>query len=243
MPEGPSIVILKELVQPFVGKKIQSLSGYSKIDQHRLEGQEILSFKTWGKHFLICFETFTVRIHLLMFGSYTINESKNQEPTLSLTFTNGEISFYTCSIKILEGTPDEFYDFSADVMNDHWDPQKALEKLKKRPHQLACDALLEQGIFSGVGNIIKNEVLYRVGIHPESLVYKIPEIQLKRMTDEARTYSFEFLEWKKNFVLKKQWLVHTKQICQRCHLPIMKKYTGTKKRRSFFCNHCQLLYT
>jgi endonuclease-8 len=32
MPEGPSIVILKEEVQVFKGKKILSISGNSKID-------------------------------------------------------------------------------------------------------------------------------------------------------------------------------------------------------------------
>ena len=32
MPEGPSIVILKELTQGFVGKQIKTVGGNSKID-------------------------------------------------------------------------------------------------------------------------------------------------------------------------------------------------------------------
>ncbi|HRO68823.1 MAG TPA: hypothetical protein PK951_00545 [Chitinophagaceae bacterium] len=39
---------------------------------------------------------------------------------------------------------------------------------------MVCDALLDQEIFSGVGNIIKNEVLYRIRVHPESLIGDIP---------------------------------------------------------------------
>ncbi len=56
MPEGPSIVILKELVQPFTGKKIISVDGNSKQDIQRLSGEKLIEFKSWGKHFLIRFK-------------------------------------------------------------------------------------------------------------------------------------------------------------------------------------------
>ncbi|MER3465444.1 MAG: endonuclease, partial [Chitinophagaceae bacterium] len=36
------------------------------------------------------------------------------------------------------------------------------------------DALLDQEIFSGVGNIIKNEVLYRIEVHPLSTIGALP---------------------------------------------------------------------
>lgn len=36
MPEGPSIILLKEEVQQFSGKKILAVSGNSKIDQAHL---------------------------------------------------------------------------------------------------------------------------------------------------------------------------------------------------------------
>jgi len=127
-------------------------------------------------------------------------------------------------------------------MNANWDPQKAKLKLDAVPEKLICDALLEQDVFSGVGNIIKNEVLYRVYVHPESFTGKIPELKIREIIQEARTYCFEFLEWKKKYELKKHWLAHTKKICLRCNLPIIKKYTGVKKRRSFFCENCQVLH-
>src|SRR5436190_23912960 len=100
MPEGPSIVILKEEVLHFTGKKIISVSGNSKIDQSRLLNQKVIAFKSWGKHFLICFKDFTIRIHFLMFGSYTVNEKKpDRAIRLNLTFKTGEINFYSCSVK------------------------------------------------------------------------------------------------------------------------------------------------
>ncbi|PXY43552.1 DNA-formamidopyrimidine glycosylase family protein [Flavobacterium hydrophilum] len=242
MPEGPSIVILKEEVQQFAGQKIIDVSGNSSIDILRLKNKTIFEFKSWGKHFLICFDGFTVKIHMLMFGTYRINDTKETTARLSMVFANGEINFYTCSIKILEGNINLYYDWEEDVMNENWDPKKAKKSLDKIPKKMICDALLEQNIFSGVGNIIKNEVLYRCKIHPESLVGKIPSEDIQKLIDESVIYSFQFLNWKKMNELKKHWLAHTKKVCVRCNLPLQKKYTGVKKRRSFFCTNCQELY-
>lgn len=242
MPEGPSIVILKEAVQAFTRKKILEVTGNSKIGIERLQGQTVIGFRSWGKHFLICFKTFTVRIHFMLFGSYRINEAREMKPRLSLRFQNGEINFYACSVKFIEEDLDEIYDWSCDVMNPLWDPAKAKQKLKAKPGLMACDALLDQQIFSGVGNIIKNEVLFRIKVHPESDVTKLPAKQLNELIKEAKDYSFQFLEWKKAFVLKKHWLAHTKKICPRDHIPLIKKHLGKTRRRSFFCERCQVLY-
>jgi endonuclease VIII len=244
MPEGPSIVILKEAVEIFNNKKILAASGNAKINMQELVNQPV-NFKSWGKHFLICLPDRTIRIHFLMFGSYSINEQTKPDRSLRLClqFKNGAVYFYTCAIRLLEDKPDHIYDWSADVMNDTWNAAKARKKLKAQPDMMACDALLDQQIFSGVGNIIKNEVLYRIKLHPESLLGKIPSAKLSLLIKEARIYSFEFLEWKKAFELKKHWLAHTKKICTRCNLPLQKKYCGKTKRRSFFCTNCQVLYS
>jgi endonuclease-8 len=242
MPEGPSIVILKELVQPFKGKTIVSVEGNSKLDIGRMTGKKIVDFKSWGKHFLICFKDFSIRIHFMLFGSYRINEQKETKPRVSLYFETGHLNFYACSLQFIEEDPNKVYDWTADVMNDRWDRVKALKKLKEQPATMVCDALLDQNIFAGVGNIIKNEVLFRILVHPESNIGGLTKQKLNELVDQARLYSFDFLEWKKKYVLKKHWLAHTKKTCTRCNLPFIKKYAGTTKRRSFFCNNCQKFY-
>jgi endonuclease-8 len=144
---------------------------------------------------------------------------------------------------MLENPIDAQYDWAADVMNDMWDPVKARIKLKKKPAELAADALLDQDIFAGVGNIIKNEVLFRIRVHPESQVGSLPPRKLTELIKEARNYSFDFLQWKKAFELRKHWLAHTKSICPRDHIPFLKvKHLGKRKRRAFFCPKCQKLY-
>ena len=242
MPEGPSLIIAREEMMPFIGKKVIGVTGNTKTDKERLANKKLLDIKTWGKHLLLCFSGFTVRIHFLMFGKYLVNTRREGDARLSMQFRSGEINLYTCSVKFIEEPLDEIYDWTADVLNDSWDPKAARKKLKALPHMLVTDALLDQTIFAGVGNIIKNEVLYRIKVHPKTKLEDLPPRKLTDLIREAHNYSFDFLEWKKEYTLRKHWLAHTKKTCSRDGDKIIKEYLGKTQRRTFFCNTCQVLY-
>ncbi len=245
MPEGPSLYILKELVTDFHGQQIVRADGNVRaIDPARLVGQRIDAIRTWGKHLLIETEEMVVRVHFLLFGTYRINEGREgKTPRLSLETAEGNVlNLYACQVKEIDRATYAAYDFSADVMSESWDPKKARKKLRAHPGMLACDALLDQDIFSGVGNIIKNEVLFRIRVHPLSTVGALPAPKLRLLVDEARQYSFDFLEWKRQYVLKQHWLAHAKRICPRCDIPFSKAKLGLSNRRSFYCERCQKRY-
>jgi endonuclease-8 len=245
MPEGPSLVILRQETAGFTGQTIARVGGNTAIEKQRLVGQRLVALRTWGKHFLIQLPRFSVRIHLLMFGSWRINEAKTADrpARLSLFFDDGqEIHFYTCSVRFIEEDLDQVYDWSADVLSDAWDPRSALRKLRQRPELLACDALLDQNVFAGVGNIIKNEVLFRIRVHPLSAVGALPPAKLRALVDQARAYSFEFLFWKLAYMLRAHLLAHTRKTCPRCERPFVKAHLGTTHRRSFYCENCQKRY-
>jgi endonuclease-8 len=244
MPEGPSIVILKEQATPFLGKRIERVSGNTTIEKERLVGQRVEALRSWGKHFLVEMDVdFSLRVHFMLFGSYRINEQKSwTTPRLSLGFDDGELNLYACSVRFIEVPLDLLYDWRADVMSDAWDPKLALARLRERPAMLVCDALLDQDIFAGVGNIIKNEVLFRIRVHPLSTIGALPAAKLRELVQEARRYSFDFYEWKKRYVLKKHWLAHTKRTCPRCNVPLLKAHLGVTDRRSFWCERCQVKY-
>ncbi|MDF2817407.1 MAG: endonuclease [Stenotrophomonas rhizophila] len=242
MPEGPSIVILREAAAKFRGKTVRRALGNSSLDLTRMEGRRVIALRSWGKHFLIEFSGFSLRVHMLMFGSYRIDERKPSPPRVSLQFDNGELNIYASSLKYIEGKLDETYDWRTDVMNDAWDPRLARRRLKQQPDTLICDALLDQELFAGVGNIIKNEVLFRQRVHPESTVGALPPRVLGRVIADARAYSFLFLEWKRAFELKKHWQIHTKRTCPTCGGPVSKTYPGKSRRRTFFCPNCQIRY-
>jgi endonuclease-8 len=44
-----------------------------------LRGQPVDAFRSWGKHFLIQLPDHALRVHFLMFGSYTIDVRKPRE--------------------------------------------------------------------------------------------------------------------------------------------------------------------
>ncbi|MFC0132264.1 endonuclease [Massilia eurypsychrophila] len=244
MPEGPSLVILREEAARFEGQEIITAEGNTDaLEPAELVGQPILSLRTFGKQFIVELPDMAFRVHFMLFGSYRIDERKDRPPRLALGMQDGgELNFYGCSIKLVDTDLDSVYDWSGDVMSDQWSARKALKKLRAAPATLACDALLDQTIFAGVGNIVKNEVLFRIKVHPLSPVGALPPAKLRELVTEARQYCFDFLAWKKAFVLRQNWLAHKKVACPRCKIKFTKAHLGTTNRRSFFCESCQKRY-
>jgi endonuclease-8 len=153
------------------------------------------------------------------------------------------VNFYTCSLRFIEEDLDEVYDWRTDILSKEWDATLALKKMKEQPEdRMICDVLMDQDIFAGLGNIIKNEVLFRMKVHPESLVGAIPLRKKKEIIKDVVDYAELFLEWRQEGVLKKHWQAHRKTTCPRDGTKLTKQHTGKGERRSFFCEKCQKLY-
>lgn len=245
MPEGPSIVLLREAAGQFAGRRVMAVAGNSKQPIYLLRSRVLRDVRSWGKHFLLDFGTSWVRIHFGLFGSWRIDEDADpRTPRLHLSFSRGQsLAVYACSVKIMDGAVEDAYDWSADVMNPAWDAKAARAKLRGQPDALVADALLDQDVFAGVGNIIKNEVLHRIRVDPRSVVGALPSRKLAQLVDQARIYSFDFLAWKRDFVLRKHWQVHAKTTCPRDGTPLsFAKHLGKRHRRAFWCEACQHRY-
>ena len=244
MPEGPTIYLMKEDLQKYVGEKVISAVGKAKFEKDELVGKVLKEIRLYGKQTYLIFDEVSVRIHLLMFGSYEIDEQTKPDKSLQLNlgFKKGKMLFYTCSVKLVDDAFLKTIDWKADVMSDDWDPKNAKQKMKVQPEMMVCDALMDQEIFSGVGNIIKNEVLFRIGIHPESQIGNLPTKKLDDLLTEARNYSYDFLKWKRINELKKNWQIYHKKKCPKCGEDVIRKDTGKGKRSSFFCEKDQKLY-
>ena len=240
MPEGPSLIIIKENISTFIGDKIIAAKGYADIDYSLLEQKKITAIETWGKHLFICLKDISIEIHLRMFGSYLINERKPKiNAKISLQFAKEELNFYVVDVKLIKDF--SIYDKEADVMSEEWNAAKAIKKLKETAEVKICDALLDQQIFSGVGNIIKNEVLWRAKLHPETTVKNITPSKFKSLLKEVVDYPLEFLQYKKEGTLSKHWKAYNQKVCSRCKNKIEKSYVGKGKRASYICAYCQKL--
>jgi len=243
MPEGPTIQLLKEKLEPFNGEKIIAANGYAKgFDPLILKNQTITDIKSWGKQLIICFPDFAIRLHMGLFGSYKINDRSKSNASLHLKFREGEINFYITSVKLIEEPLDEVYDWAADVLNPAFDAKKARKKLLEKPQTLICDALLNQDIFAGSGNIVKNEVLFRVKVHPENTIGDIPTRKLNELIKETVKFCTDFYNWKKENTLIRHLEAYEKEMCPRNHIPFHKADLGKTKRHTYFCPVCQVLY-
>ncbi len=250
--EGPSLVLAAERLQPFVGKPVLRVRGDAKIGIERLKGKKPLEIFSWGKHLVFQFDTFALRIHFMMFGTYEATvEGKpsagdyprsSNDPRLALAFKNGHFDTYNCSVKFIESKKvRDDYDFTVNVLSDAWDPKAALKKLRSNPDREIADVLLDQTIFAGVGNIIRNEVLWLEKIHPRTPVGQVPAAKLRAMVAECRDFCEKFYQWRKDFVLKQHLKIYRKPKCPRCGAKTAHEYTTVTKRRSHICPQEQVL--
>ncbi|HEX7869453.1 MAG TPA: endonuclease, partial [Chryseobacterium sp.] len=232
-----------EDLQKFVGEKVTEVSGSEVPENSEIKGEILREIKTFGKQTYLIFDKIIFKVHLMMFGSYSLYKRKDIDTLrLGLTFKDGGMYFYTCVVKVVDESFLLKIDWEADIMSDKWNPEKTEKTLKEAPKMMICDALMNQDIFSGVGNIIKNEALFRVEIHPESLIGNLPPKKLKEIIAEARNYGFDFKKWKKANILSKHFQIYHQKNCPICGAEIIKKDTGKSKRTSFFCENDQKLY-
>ncbi|HEX8461803.1 MAG TPA: endonuclease [Segetibacter sp.] len=243
MPEGPQMVFLKEQLAHFIGQQILVAEGNAKdIPFDVIKGKELSGIKTFGKEILFCFPGFAIRVHLMLFGKFAIDGKLNRKLDLRLEFETGHINFYASKTRFIDKDVDEVYDWSTDVMNSCFNPNEALHKLQNKPKQLICEALLDQQIFAGVGNKIKNEVLFRTRIHPESIVGEIPVDELQKLVTACVKLSFEYLDRKREGTDDEHWEVYKKSECPRDHTSLIKEKIGKSGRSCYFCDKCQKLY-
>jgi len=247
--EGPSLYLAARQLKPFRGKTVLCVSGNTKIEKERILKQTVKSIFSWGKHLVIQFDEFALRTHFLLFGAFeaTVNDTaltgdykRAYTPRLQLDFENGSIKLFNCSVKFLETSNAKVsYDFTIDIMSPKWNSDQAFESISSKPRAEIADILLDQEIFAGVGNIIKNEVLWRVRIHPETKVENITPSELKKLIAETRKFSLLFYKWRKVFLLRKHLDIYQKSICPRCGTTVKREKTGKRNRISHFCPVCQ----
>jgi endonuclease-8 len=247
--EGPSIHLAAEQLRPFVGRKITGVTGNSRIGIERFGGKTVKDIFAWGKHLVFQFDTFALRVHFMLWGTFaatvkgasvTGDYRRTGAPRLVLSFLNGEITIWSASLKFVEDADArQDYDFTADIMSESWDPKAALRKVKAFPREEIADVLLDQAVFAGVGNIIKNEVLFRTRTSPFLRVGRISDRKLRAIIAESRVFSMRFLELRRIFALRKNLEIYRRSVCPNCGGKVYRRVHGERGRRSFFCARCQ----
>jgi len=241
MPEGPSILYIKNQLLPFKGKLVKKAGGYGPMPTRWINGKKLIDIKTWGKHLLFVFANGTVRVHLGLFGDVLVNERKKVNRSFFLEFAKGEINGYVVRAEKLQSSMEEVYDWRVDTLHKDFDPAHVKTLLKKQAAKTIADVLMDQQLFSGVGNIIRNEALYRAGIHPLSITGKIPAAKISRLIKEVVTYSQLFYQQLKTTGNPGEFSVYQQEYAADGSQVTM-KILPKSKRKIFFSEHRQRLY-
>jgi len=247
--EGPSIHLSVEQLQPLVAQRVLRVSGNSRIGITRLKGRRLVDVFAWGKHLVFQFDGFALRVHFLLWGSFaadidgvsvTGDYRRTGPPRLVMTFRRGEVTIWSASLRWIElADARTAYDFGVDVLSPMWNPRRAVAAVKRHPRDEIADVLLDQSIFAGVGNIIKNEVLFRTRTHPQTRVARLAPARVRAIVKDARVFSERFLALRREFQLRKNLEIYGRGVCARCGGIVVRRTHGRRERRSFFCSRCQ----
>ena len=244
--EGPSLFLARQQLRPLRGQRVASAYGDTKsVDPADLVGRRLKDVFAWGKHLVLQFDEYALRIHFLMFGSFealigdawvTGDYRRSRTPRLAIVFPHGEFKAYSCSIRRIESkAAAKDYDRGVDIMSPAWDEARVRRLLRGQAKEQIADVLLDQNIFAGVGNIIKNEVLSNVRVRPTCRVEALTPSKQRQITQEARAFSRQFYLWRKRFVLLKNLRTHRKARCQYCGGALKRAKTGKRERWSYWC--------
>jgi len=247
--EGPSLVILHEELERFRGQKVLIVKGNTKQPKELLIHRTLQRIDTWGKQLFLTFSSparssppIITKTHFLMFGSYRIDDPKpERSPRLELKFRNGVVYFYACSVHFGADVYLEALDRRVDLMSDHWDEAHVVDLMEQKQGSFLCDLFLDQNVFAGSGNIVKNEVLFNIRRHPLTKLAHVPRRHWSRLAQAVHEYCWNFYTWKKEFQLRRHWQVYRRIRCPLCDSKLVIEGLGKFSRRTFYCPRDQAL--
>jgi endonuclease-8 len=262
MPEGNTIHRLARThTRDFAGKRVRISSPQGRFEREakRLAGRRFLRAEAYGKHLFHHWSGgLIVHVHLGMAGWFYRLRSPAREPrpTVRMRLSTAKVTTDLIGPPTCELIPGfarraVLERLGPDPLRPDFDPSVAWQTLQKRPKRAIGDALLDQRILAGVGNIYRNEALFLTGIHPLRLVRTVTEAEwdalwktLRRLmrlgvvqaairTADAR----EPVHPMSGRLPEEPFYVYQQEICRRCASPI--REFPLSGRRMFACETCQ----
>ena len=156
-----------------------------------VERQKILKAERRAKNVLVHLGNgYTIIAHMKMTGHFVYDQPDYPFTRLNFTLDNGKHLVLSDMRKFAKITIVKTSELEKCFHLEHLGPEP-LERnfqfkifnfqLNKRPKTKIKTALMDQTLIAGIGNIYSDEILWRAGVHPLSIVGKIPAKNLKLM--------------------------------------------------------------
>ena len=258
MPEGDTVFrTAARLREALLGR---TLTGCDiRVPRHatvNLSGQRVDEVLSRGKHLFIRVGPASIHSHLKMDGSWRISPratpaQSNLGPAhkIRILLHAGDVTAAGIDLGVLEvldrdNDQDAVAHLGPDLLGPDWDAARAAANLVADPDRPIAEALLDQRVMAGVGNVYANELCFLFGRLPTSAVGALRDPL--RMASRARD-----MLWANRLRISRTTTGNTRpgqqlwvygrggEACRRCGTSIARAgQTGTE-RVSYWCPSCQ----
>jgi endonuclease VIII len=243
VPEGDALHRIAARLQPLVGERIEAESPHPRgqatgvarvVDGRRLESVEAV-----GKYLLFRFEGGVVlRSHLRMNGRWRLDARGKERrglPWLVLRGEEWEATQWNGPILTLEARP--VRQLGPDLLADETEVADVVARVRRSDSsRLVGEALVDQRLVAGIGNMWLAEALWHGRVSPWRTVGSVSDDELAAVLSWAREHMRASVGGS-----RQPRVVYRRAArpCRRCGTPINSRGLGDANRTAYWCPACQ----
>lgn len=260
MPEGDTVFLAGKLLDRALAGKtlVRGQFRHPELATVDLAGREVRGVGTVGKHLFTRFSgDLTLHSHLRMDGSWKIQPAGAKWPmpahharVVLMTEDVQAIGFRLHDLKLLPTAEEHTLvdHLGPDLLDPQWTDEHAAlaaANLAAKPDRELGDALLDQRIMAGVGNLYKCEISFLLGVSPWTPVSEVDParaVALARKLLVANAWRHEQATTGDLRRGRRTWVYErTRQGCFRCGGPLLVRQQGDGQyqRPTWCCPRCQ----
>ena len=242
MPEGDSLHRAARRLQPLVGQRLEVESPHPRAQATgvaaRIDGRVLESVEAVGKNLLLRFEGgVVVRSHLRMTGRWRVEprgRARTGLPWLVLRGEQLEGVLWNGPVLTLESR--NVRRLGQDVLGEDFDVEAAVVRMRGAGDRLLGEALQDQRLLAGVGNMWMAEALWTIEKSPWLRVGEAGDDTLRAAVVAARRLMQEALATGRP---GRQVYRRAGRPCLRCGTIVRSRGQGDDNRTAYWCPTCQ----
>jgi endonuclease VIII len=243
VPEGDTLHRAARRLQVLVGECVQVETPHPRAQvgnlAERLDGRRLLTVEAIGKNLLLGFEGgYVLRSHLRMSGRWAVvprGSARSGRPWLVLRGAEREAVLWRGPV--LELHRRGVGRLGADILAEPPDYERMLQALRSENAARAVgDALLDQRLVAGIGNVWKAEALWRARVSPWRALGQVSGEELQAVLTEANRLMRASVEGRRP---ERRVYRRAGRPCPRCGAAIASRGQGDASRIAYWCPACQ----
>jgi endonuclease-8 len=242
VPEGDSLRRAAARLQPLVGERVEVETPHPRAAvkriAERLDGRRLESVEAVGKNLLLRFEGgLVLRSHLRMTGRWRLERrgvKRAGRPWLVLRSDQYEGVLWNGPVlELRRGAVAQR--LGPDVLAEPPDLDAIVRNLRSTDQGRELgDALLDQRLVAGIGNMWKAEALWAARLSPWARLAELTDTELHAAVGAAAALMREGLE-----TGRPGRTVYRQHVCKRCGGKIASRGQGDDNRTTYWCPACQ----